>query len=37
MLFVGNIESSLLTLIGSPPSKVYGNMRAVAARSTERI
>ena len=26
-----------LLLLGSPPSKVYGNMRAVAARSSERI
>ena len=24
-------------ILGSPPSKVYGNMRAIAARSTERL
>jgi len=24
-------------ILGSPPSKVYGNMRAVAARSAERF
>lgn len=35
--FNTNFVSSHCSITGSPPSKVYGNMRAVASRSAERF
>jgi hypothetical protein len=32
-----NLNFSNISFLGSPPSKVYGNMRSVAARASERF